>query len=93
MFYIKMSFQSHAEYLTIVHGNVLTFTKERNESHSQFSLRVETYIKALEKGYKPDKALMLASIACNKVKYGVTYRNITDLSQSVGVCNDDREPK
>lgn len=88
-----MAFQSLSEYLTIVDGNTLTFKKERNESSSQFSLRVETYIKALEKGYKPDKALMLSSIVCNKVKYGVSYRNSTDLSTSVAVCNDDREPK
>lgn len=92
MIYIKMS-QSLQSYSVIVDGKAVSFKKERNESPSQFSLRVETYIKALEKGYKPDKALMLSSIACNKVKYGVTYRNVIDLSPTASVCDDDREPK
>lgn len=62
------------EYITILGSKVEKFTKRRDESFPQFSIRIETYIKALEKGYNSDKALMLSSIACNKMKYGVVYR-------------------
>jgi hypothetical protein len=70
-----MSFKSMNEYTTIVDGSVISFKKERNESQSQFLLRLEIYIKALELGYDQGKALMLSSMSCNKVKYGVSYKN------------------
>jgi len=63
------------EYIVIINGCSVNLKKERNDSLSQFSLRTEIYIKALEKGYNQDKALMLSSIECNKIKYGVTYRS------------------
>lgn len=71
------------EYDIIIDDVSVTFKKERNESFSQFSLRMETYIKALENGVEPNKALMLSSMECNKVKYGVSYREISQKLEQV----------
>lgn len=85
------------EYTTILHSKMEKFTKKRDESFPQFSVRIETYIKALEKGYTSDKALMLSSIVCNNMKYGVVYRNKLFINDDslVGpfVSDDDKEPK
>ena len=56
-------------YQIILNGVSHTFKKERTESFPQFSLRVETFINAIENGYDMSHALMLSSIECNKVKY------------------------
>lgn len=72
---------SLGEYTVLINGKTEKYIKYRNESSSQFCLRIETYIKALEKGYNIEKALMLSSIACNKIKYRVNYRNFNPLIQ------------
>lgn len=61
-------------YLIISNGSSHTFSKERTESFTQFSLRVETFINAIENGYDIPQAVMMSSIECNKLKYGVGYR-------------------
>lgn len=62
-------------YLIISNGSSHTFTKERTESLSQFTLRIEIFISSIEHGYDIPHALMLSSIECNKLKYNVSYSN------------------